>query len=112
MAGGDHALDQRLVRRGEREVERGQVIVPLRFGAGAADDPVTKRLFSTQAIAKRLAVEPAASACRAIVLARRSDSGRHSVCIIRLSCRPARVSAGAGASGSYLAVRMPRASGL
>jgi hypothetical protein len=69
-------------------------------------------LLSTQATANCTGVMPRASACALISRAVRSAAGCHSVCIMRLSWRPARVSAGGGASGSYLAVSTPRASGL
>ena len=71
-----------------------------------------KRLFSTQARANCAVVTPRASAWRLITCAMRSDSGRHSVCIIRTSLRPARVPSGGGLSGSYLPVSTPRAIGL
>src|SRR6266478_1161984 len=45
------------------------------------------------------------------IRARSSDSWRHSVCIIRLSCAAARVPGGGATLGAYLPVRTPRASG-
>ena len=74
--------------------------------------PLTKAEFSTQDTANCPAVMPLASACCLISCASFSDSGRHSVCIMRVSLRPARVSLSGAASGAYLPVSTPRASGL
>jgi hypothetical protein len=79
---------------------------------GPAITEFTKAEFSTHDTANCPAVMPFFSACALISCASFSDSGRHSVCIMRVSLRPARVSLPGAASGAYLPVRTPRASGL
>jgi hypothetical protein len=78
---------------------------------GPAITEVTSLLLSTQASAKCAGFAPRASAWRLISCAISSDSGRHSVCIMRGSWRPARVPWGGGTSGAYFPVSTPRASG-
>src|ERR1700745_2189996 len=57
---------------------------------------LTNDEFSTHDSANCPAVMPLLSAWRLISCASLSDSGRHSVCIMRGSLRPARVLAGGG----------------
>ena len=73
---------------------------------------VTAALLSTQAVAQCTSVAPRASACALSFSAMIRLSGRHSVSIMRLSWRAARLPGSAVWLTRYLPESTPRASGL
>ena len=90
MAARHQAVDQLLVVATEPVLQRRQIVLELLRVRGPAIAAVTRRLLSTQANANCTGVI-LASAWRLISWAISSDSRRHSVCIMRMSWRPARV---------------------
>ena len=97
MAGGDEAIDESFVLGREPIIECTEILGPLASVRGPAITAVHTGC-STPSSA-RIARRSCHAFRHALDLVGEQSDSRHSVCIMRLSLRPARVSSGGGASG-------------